>query len=415
MKILHLVHNYYPSPGGPQYSIKHLSEKLIEYYDDETEVATSDSFYGPHHAMYKKISPRFEIINKVKIFRMPFRRWHFGLIKFTGKVFGKITGKALPLSIRKLRYGFDSPALIKFLNHSNADVVMGTTCINNFAEYPLWRFKTKKPKPFILYGAIHIHEDGAIGEMELTKINCCDCYIANTQYEMDQLIQAGVDADKIKAIGTAVDVNDFIVDEKNIFNFKKQYGIVEDDIVIGYTGSIKIGKGVGILVDAFMKLYAVNAKVKLLVCGSYTSYSDELGQLAKEKNLPIIIINNFNETEKVLCFHAMDIFVLPSASESFGVVFLEAWASKKPVIGSSIGAVKSLISDGTDGLIFEKKNSDSLFTALQKLTDDKNLRTALGNNGYKKAVEKYNWPLIVKLYREAYLFAIHRFTKTYKA
>lgn len=413
MKILHLVHNYYPSPGGPQYTMKHLSEKMIAYYGDEVKVLTSNSVYGPHHELYEKISPAFEVIDNVKIFRMPFRRWHFGLITFAGKVYGKLTGKALPLDIRKLKYGFDSPALIRYLNSSDADVVMGTTSINNFTEYPAWRFKKGKAKPFVLYGAIHIHNDGEIGETELMKINAADCYIANTQYEKDQLVLKGVDDEKIKVIGTGIDVNEYEVDENKINDFKQKYKIKDDDIVIGYVGSIKSGKGVDILVEAFIKAFNHHKNIKLLVCGSYNGYADELKQKAQQRNLPFIIINNFNDADKAVYLHAMDIFVLPSASESFGVVFLEAWACGKPVIGSSIGAVRSLISDGEDGLIFEKKNADSLYQSIIKLISDKELRERIGANGYKKAAEIYNWPRIVRLYREAYLFAVDKFRNTY--
>lgn len=414
MKILHLVHNYFPSPGGPQYTIKNLSEKLVQYYGDEVTVATSNSMYSPHAENYQKISPQVEVINDVKVYRLPFRRWHFGLIKFCGKVYGKLTGKALPIGIRKLRYGFDSPALIKYLKTSDADVVMGTTSINNFVEYPLWRFKTKTPKPFVLYGAIHIHNDGDIGETELEKIKACDCYIANTQYEKDQLINSGIDGNKIKVIGTGIDTRFFLSDEKKLSEFKSDNAIAESDIVIGYVGSIKSGKGVNILIEAFIQLYKLNKNLKLLICGTFTSYAHELKNLANVKKLPIIIIDNFSESRKGIYFNAIDIFVLPSASESFGVVFLEAWACKKPVVGSSIGAVKSLIEEDVDGLIFEKKSVESLYQKLFQLVNDKALRNRLGENGYTKAKQKYNWPVIVKQYREAYLFAIDKFNMEFK-
>ena len=46
MKVLHVTHNYFPSKGGPQYTMKNLSEKLVTYYGDEVEVCTTNSLYG---------------------------------------------------------------------------------------------------------------------------------------------------------------------------------------------------------------------------------------------------------------------------------------------------------------------------------------------------------------------------------
>src|SRR5215831_3584813 len=146
MNILHLCHNYYPSKGGPQYTMKHLSEKFVHEYGDAVNVYTTNSYYGPESAHFKKIEPAFEMINGVCVQRFPFRRWHYPLIKFSGKVYGKFTGQLLPYSIRKLRSGLDSPSLTEALNKADADVIMATTILYNFCDYPSWRFTTYKPK-----------------------------------------------------------------------------------------------------------------------------------------------------------------------------------------------------------------------------------------------------------------------------
>ena len=110
-----------------------------------------------------------------------------------------------------------------------------------------------------------------------------------------------------------------------------------------------------------------------------------------------------------MMLHAADIFVLPSASESFGVVFLEAWACKKPVIGAATGAVSSVVNNGIDGLLFNHGDEKDLAEKLALLIADPQLRQTMGNNGYKKIQEKYAWPVITKKFREAYLFAIESF------
>ena len=95
--------------------------------------------------MYKQVSPSAEIINGVRVSRMPFHRWHYPLVTVAGKVYGKLLKKPLPHSVTKLRYGLVSPQIDEAMMQTNADVIMAKTIIYNFADYPLWRFKTKNP------------------------------------------------------------------------------------------------------------------------------------------------------------------------------------------------------------------------------------------------------------------------------
>src|SRR5207237_6216955 len=86
--------------------------------------------------------------------------------------------------------------------------------------------------------------------------------------------------------------------------------------------------------------------------------------IIKEKinklNLPVVLLENFEDNLKPVLFNALDVFVLASKGESFGIVFLEAWACKKPVIGIRTGAIASVITEGADGLLFDKENIDEL-------------------------------------------------------
>ncbi|HXL55266.1 MAG TPA: hypothetical protein VN958_03350, partial [Chitinophagaceae bacterium] len=63
MKILHVCQNYFPSKGGPQYTMKHISEKLVELYGDEVTVCTTNSLFNPESVLYQKVSPAYEEIN----------------------------------------------------------------------------------------------------------------------------------------------------------------------------------------------------------------------------------------------------------------------------------------------------------------------------------------------------------------
>jgi glycosyltransferase involved in cell wall biosynthesis len=88
---------------------------------------------------------------------------------------------------------------------------------------------------------------------------------------------------------------------------------------------------------------------------------------------------------------ACKVFVLTSTNETFGMVLLEAMASKKPVVGSSTRGPMEIIENGIDGACFEPDNLDSLIKATEFCWD----HPELGKKGYEKVVSKYNWKNIV--------------------
>lgn len=410
MKILHVCHNYFPSQGGSQYVMKHLSEKLINYYQDSVDVCTSNSFYAPEYEFFQLINPPVEIISGVKVYRKKYRRWHYPFINYSRKISFKLFSKDLPYYFIKLRKQLDSQDIKNEMKNTIADIIMATTASYSFADYPLWREK-KFAKPFVLFGAIHFDKDLKAKKEYVKRAVAADCYIANTEFEKNQLIVSGVNKEKIKVCGIGIDPADFLASNQSISSYKNSLGISANDIVITFIGRIKSGKGVDILLSAFEILLNNNIyqKLHLLLAGTYTEHVEMMRKKITVKKLPVTILCDFPEEEKKLMLHAADIFVLPSASESFGVVFLEAWACKKPVIGAATGAISSVIDDGIDGLLFKPADENDLAEKLSVLIADAQLRQTMGNNGYKKIQEKYTWPVVTKKFRDAYLFAIESF------
>jgi glycosyltransferase involved in cell wall biosynthesis len=83
--------------------------------------------------------------------------------------------------------------------------------------------------------------------------------------------------------------------------------------------------------------------------------------------------------------------MLPSRTDSFGIVILEAWAHGKPVVGARAGGIAEVISDGADGFLVEFGDVGSLAKKINLLFQDSDLRNTLANNGQRKLDEIYNW------------------------
>ena len=79
-----------------------------------------------------------------------------------------------------------------------------------------------------------------------------------------------------------------------------------------------------------------------------------------------------------------DFLVLPSFSESFGLVLIEALACGKPVIGSDVGGISEIINEDV-GLLVNPNDVSSISNSIDKLVDDEDLRVSLSRNARNRA------------------------------
>ena len=95
--------------------------------------------------------------------------------------------------------------------------------------------------------------------------------------------------------------------------------------------------------------------------------------------------------EKETAFEQSDVFVFPTyyPNETFGLVNLEAMSHKKPVVSTNEGGIPDVIKDGENGLIAERKDSESLAQCIGRLLDSEELRQRMGEDGYKKLKEAF--------------------------
>ncbi|HBC47802.1 MAG TPA: hypothetical protein DCZ43_12210 [candidate division Zixibacteria bacterium] len=104
--------------------------------------------------------------------------------------------------------------------------------------------------------------------------------------------------------------------------------------------------------------------------------------------------------ETILC--KADLFLLPSASEAFGLAALEAMACGVPVVGSIVGGLPELVKDGEVGYLEPIGNVNAMATRSLELLSDKSLHQRMAENARKLTVEKFDTADIVKQYYQFY-------------
>jgi len=268
--------------------------------------------------------------------------------------------------------------------------------------------KKIKKIPMAVIPCLHTEDAWAFDRKIMYKIlSDTEMILVNTDYEKNYLITNRVEKERIFILGDGVNPQDF--NRSNPQEFRRRYDIGDAPVVL-FVGRKEEGKGIDTLVNSMSMVWRKIPQAKLIVAGTRTAYSKaiekKVSSLDARKRRNIILIDNFEDSEKPDLFASADVFVMPSKIESLGITYLEAWASGKPVIGCRIGAVASLIEQGKDGLLVEYGNEQELASVILKLLTYGDLRTKLGENGRKKACGKYTWDIITERFRGGLNLAI---------
>ena len=108
-------------------------------------------------------------------------------------------------------------------------------------------------------------------------------------------------------------------------------------------------------------------------------------------------------------FAGIDIFAMPSRSDSFGLVFLEAWANGVPNVAYRAGGVAGVIRHEIDGLLSKCGDIAALADALGQLSKDALLRRKLGESGRERLAQDYKWSDKLALVERVYTDLVGEF------
>ncbi len=101
--------------------------------------------------------------------------------------------------------------------------------------------------------------------------------------------------------------------------------------------------------------------------------------------------------DKNAFYNEIDIFCLPSLSEPFGIVLLEAMSRKKPMVSTNIEGPAEILQPGSDALMVDKGNPTALADALEQLIKDEEKSRTLAEQGYNTANSRYSLPVVAEL------------------
>jgi glycosyltransferase involved in cell wall biosynthesis len=203
-----------------------------------------------------------------------------------------------------------------------------------------------------------------------------------------QLIERGIKEEKIRVYPRGIDTDRFHPAKRN--GFYDKYALAGDAVKLLYVGRVSKEKNLPVLEAAFRALHARCPEAHLVIVGD-GPYRESMQQ--NLAGLPVTFTGYLEGDALAGVFASSDIFVFPSATDTFGNVVLEAQASGLPVIVTDEGGPQENLLQDTTGFIVPANDSAALAEAMQRLVQDPARRAAMAltargymaDRGFKEA------------------------------
>jgi glycosyltransferase involved in cell wall biosynthesis len=244
-----------------------------------------------------------------------------------------------------------------------------------------WQVARRHRIPLVITPTMHF-DDPRFDQPILYQIMAdAKAVIAHTQFEKNELIKRGIVAGKIDVIHSSfLSQSDFTLTDDA--SFRREHGLGSDPYIL-FIGSKSFDKGTLHLLEAWPAVLKVVPKAFLVIAGVPTTSWTE-GKKGKAMDR-VIELDYVTDDLKVMILSGCSLLTVPSHAESFGMILLEAWAKKKPVIGGSAGATRELVEEGVNGYTVEFGDTNDLAKKIFEVLSKPKLARTMGESGFKKA------------------------------
>ena len=212
--------------------------------------------------------------------------------------------------------------------------------------------------------------------------------MAHTDFHRKAYVRVGITPDKITVIPHCVNLD-------RLHRALKYSRKIEKNAIptIIFVGRLIQHKGIMELLRVYERITR-KTDVHLLIVGSGQlegRVSEMKRRIEKENSKAhITCVKRVTLSELMCLVNSADIMAIPSYSEPFGIVALEAMGLKKAVLATCFGGISEVITNGVDGILVNPFDSHQLKSSLEELLSDRSERVKLGNAAYQTVKNKYD-------------------------
>ena len=403
-RCLMVLHRFWPFLGGSERQFLKwatvLDEKDCNVHVFTTNVWDNDFFHYKEKKYIKESTARIGrniLVRRFKIFHLPDKNASLKFFsKFPGKTIKMLIGNPYIFVPGYYIYMF----FIALFTSRKFDFVIAGVFPHYYLIYPAMFYARVKKIPFILVPLVHFGEPNSdenfslfFNEKGKYLLKKCDFILTITNDEKEKLISYGINPNKIKVSGIGIDNNADI--KGNGKKFREKYNI--DAPYVLQISTQTHDKGSHHTIEAMKILWEKGINIKLVLIGQILT--DFESYLFFQKSYVFentIILNYASEEDKNNAIEGCEVFVMPSKSDSFGLVYVESWLYRKPVIAAYCSGVTEVINEGINGFLVPFGDNEMIAGYIYKLLKDKELAKKMGEEGYKKAINNYLWDQRIK-------------------
>ena len=218
--------------------------------------------------------------------------------------------------------------------------------------------------------------------------NLCDCVIAPSQSVASMLRDRGIQT-PIEILPTGVEVRHFA--QGNGAQFRRSHRIPQKAFVAGYVGRLAPEKNLLFLAEAVRAHLARTPCGHFLVVGSGPS-AKEIGEVfaGADMGKRLHLVGSLEGQALVDAYHAMDVFVFASRTETQGMVLTEAMAAGKPVVALDGPGVREVVRDGSNGRLLARDRAQEFAAAIGEIGSASSSQRRGLEQGARETAERFS-------------------------
>ena len=223
--------------------------------------------------------------------------------------------------------------------------------------------------------------------------------LVQTDVERDALLAHGLPREKLVLQGMGVDATACTGGDRQ--RIRAAWGVAPEEVVVGHLANNSVEKGTVDLLRTAEIAWNAGCRFRVVLAGPEMKNYRTFWENYRAKDY-VTRLGVIDEALKRDFFAGIDLFALPSRSDSFGLVFLEAWANGVASIAYRAGGVPGVIRDGIDGALVRCGDVGALAETLRRLVEDTEVRRRMGEIGRARLSNEFRWQDKLELVRQVY-------------
>ena len=396
MRIAWFTHRYHPCVGGAENYGRAMVRRFATA-GHEAEVVTSDAldlWYFTDRGRRRVEAPPVSTLDGATVRRFAVR--HLPLQRYVGRALSY--APHWPTRCRVASYMPILPGIGKVRGAFDAVFAVGFPyTIFSYAAYQTAR---AAGAPLILTPFLHLATPDDPFRKHFTRphqvrlLKESDTVVVQTRIEADAVAEWGIAPAQILILGMAVEHAEVTGGDPR--ELRARLGIPDSGTVIGHLATLDPNKGSNDLVLAVARLNQSRPDddpVHLVMAGPTSpAFEHFLATKFGGATPPwLSLLGPLPLKERARFFAALNVFSMPSRTDSFGIVFLEAWANGLPVVAAAAGGVPDVVRDGETGLLVPFGDVGRLTEAIGALLADPLKARTMGAAGRAAVSQGYTW------------------------